>query len=206
MFGHLLGNMFMLDASTGSGGATDPVPALDDQGNPIVTPAGDDPLPGATKPDNTPSPTDDKTVPYDRFKQKNDEAKALAEELNAIKATQAAAEAKQLEEDGKWKELYEQAEEDKKALAADALQTKKRSELIKAGYDDGQAERFLRYLDGSTDDEISASIEVLKADVPPKQTQEYVDPSLNNGPDGKPANTDAFEYGKDLLARALGKK
>src|SRR5699024_11234874 len=51
---------------------------------------------------------DDRRIPYERFKQKVDEANALKEKLAEIEREQAEAEKAELEAQNKYKELYEQ--------------------------------------------------------------------------------------------------
>lgn len=153
------------------------------------------------------TPTDDKVftqaqvdaIISDRLareRKRSEDAKAEAE---------AEAERQRLAEAKQYKELAQSYKEDLEALKGDALKAKKESALIKAGYTDEQVARYERYLDGETDEDIAASIEILKADIPPKK-KTYVDPSVNNGESGKPSNPDATSYGKELFARAFGKK
>lgn len=72
---------------------------------------------GATTPpaDTTAQPsegkTEDKNVPYDRFKEVNEEKKQLAARLAEVERLQKEAETKQLEEQQRYKELYEKEKE-----------------------------------------------------------------------------------------------
>lgn len=160
--------------------------------------------PGDTKDDSL----DDKSIPYDRFKEVNDKRKELEARLAEIERQKEEDEAAKLIEQNKYKELYEQAQAKIESERADALKTRKEVALIKAGYSDEQSERLLRYVDGEDSEGISASIETLKEDIPPKQSQSkgYVDPSINNGTGGKPASPDGADLGRSLLEKALGKK
>lgn len=124
---------------------------------------------------------------------------------DAQAGAKAEAERQRLEEAEQYKELAESYKADLEALRGDALKAKKESALIKAGYTGEQVTRYLRYLDGETDEDIAASIETLKADIPPKK-KTYVDPSVNNGESGKPSHPDASDYGRELFDRAFGKK
>lgn len=179
----------------------------EEHGEPDGTPeeqGGGTTPPEADNSEETTPPTDDKRIPYDRFKEKVDEANALKAKLAEFERQKTDAETQQLKDQEKYKELYEQAQETIATKEADALKYRKEAALVKAGYTDEQATRYLRYLEGDTDEEVSASIEVLKADIPPKQSQ-YVDPSAGSG-GGLPPKPDATNYGRDLLNKALGKK
>src|SRR5699024_8935673 len=77
--------------------------------------------------------TQDK-VPYDRFKQKVDEANALKDKLAEIEREQAEAKRKELEETEQYKELYEQAKEEAEARRQQALAGQKNKTLTLAVY------------------------------------------------------------------------
>lgn len=63
-------------------------------------------------------------VPYDRFKAVNDKAKALAQQLAELEARQKAEQEKQLAEQGKFRELYEKAEAERRDLERQHLRFK----------------------------------------------------------------------------------
>lgn len=114
-------------------------------------------------------------------------------------ATRKEAEQKQLVEQEQFKQLYEQTQQELQQFKADALTAKKDAMLAKAGYSEEQIEKYRKYLDGDTDESLSASLEELKTDIPTKK--EYVDPSASNGKREKPETTDLKEAGKSLYQR-----
>lgn len=110
------------------------------------------------------------------------------------------AERKALEEQGKYKEMYEELLQEIEAQKAQALEIRKETLLLGAGYTQEQAERYKKYLTGSTDEELAEALETLKADIPP--APKYVDPvSLGNGRKTEPQQVDPAEYGKSLFAK-----
>lgn len=141
--------------------------------------------------------TEDK-VPYDRFKSKVDEANELKRKLQAYETDAQEAERKRLEEAQNYKELAETYKAELEAQKADAFNAKKEALLVKAGYTDEQVTRYVRFLSGDTPEEIQASLDELKADVPPKT---YVDPSAGNGAKGKAEQTDASDIGRSAFER-----
>ena len=153
--------------------------------------------PTAAEPENKPETTFTQAevdeIIAKRLAREKEKAKAAAE------AARQEAEQKQLEEQEQYKELYEQKQRELEQLKADALTAKKDTMLAKAGYTDEQIEKYRKYLDGDTDETLSASLEELKADIPPKQV--YVDPSASNGKRDKPETTDLKEAGKSLYQR-----
>src|SRR5690625_1281336 len=125
--------------------------------------------------ENTEETVVENRIPYERFKAKVDEANALKERLAEIERQQEDARHKELEENEQYKELYEQAHETIEKQKEDALNVKKESLLVQAGYSDEQTAKLSKLVEGNTDEEISQSIEDLKATFPVKQ--KYVDPS-----------------------------
>lgn len=110
------------------------------------------------------------------------------------------AERKALEDQGKYKEMYEALQKDLAAKDAQVVEVRKQSLLLAAGYTQEQVDRFIKYLVGATDDEINISLETLKADIPP--TGNYVDPSnKGNQQRQQQDQKDPYEYGKDVFAR-----
>jgi hypothetical protein len=111
------------------------------------------------------------------------------------------AERKALEEQGKYKEMYEQLQKDLEAEKQNALKAKKQALLIAEGYTKEQAERYVKFIDGETDEELATALEVLKADIPPKQAT-YVDPATQgNGKKQEHKQEQPFDYGKSVFAR-----
>lgn len=126
----------------------------------------------------------------DREKKKRDEA---------VQKERDEAERKRLEEEGKYKEVAEKLQAELDAIKGDALSAKKESLLAKAGYTEEQITKYLKYIDGTNDEELSESVEALKADVPP--TPKYADPHVNNGTKIEPKKTDLQETGKSMYQR-----
>src|SRR5699024_1435907 len=105
-------------------------------------------------------------IPYDRFKQKVDEANALKAELDEFKQSQAEAKRKELEETEQYKELYEQAKAEAEAIRQQALAVQKNTALTLAGYNDEQAQTLAKLVEGETAEEIAESIKTLQATFP----------------------------------------
>lgn len=145
----------------------------------------------------------DNKIPYERFKSKVDEANELKRELEQYKKERDEAERKKLEEQEEYKVLAEKYREEADAIRADALNAKKDALLSKAGYTDEQVERYRKYLEGNSDEEITEALEQLKADIPPKKN--FVDPSAGNGGREKPKPTDLSDEGKTLYQRLKAK-
>src|SRR5690625_2534783 len=144
-----------------------------------------------------------KHIPYERFKQKVDEANALKKKLAEIEEAKAEAERKKLEEQNEYKTLYEQALQQAEEAKQEALATKKSAMLAQAGYDDEQTKLLTKLVEGETDEEISESIKLLKATIPAKDN--YGDPSAFNGAKEKPKTVDAEEVGRNAVSRVLHK-
>lgn len=127
----------------------------------------------------------------EREKKKRDEA---------LQKEREEAERKRLEEEGKYKEVAEKLQAQLNAIQGDALKAKKDALLAKAGYTDEQIAKYLKYVDGTTDEELAESVKALIADIPP-QTKTYADPHVNNGPKNEPKKTDLQEKGKTMYQR-----
>lgn len=146
----------------------------------------------------------DNRIPYDRFKEKVDEANRLKKELAALKEQQEAAERAKLEEQNEYKKLYEQAQEQLAAARTDALNVKKDALLAKAGYTDEQIEKLRHAVTGDTDEAIAQSVEELKAVITPKP--DYADPSPMNDVPSRPEPEDGVELGRSLFDKLKAKK
>lgn len=120
----------------------------------------------------------------------------------AVKKERDEAEKRQLEEQSEYKALYEKAQEQIATQQADALNAKRNTLLIKAGYSEEQVERLGRYVVGETGEELTESLEALKADIPPKK--DYIDPSPM-GAGRKPKPTDEVEAGRSAVSKVLHK-
>jgi len=121
----------------------------------------EDPNPGGVTPDPkpvTPDPVtpDQKTIPYERFKEVNDKAKTLEDQLKAITDAQKQADEDKLKEENKWKDLYEKTEKEK---------TEKEKELLRlrVASRKGLPELLIDRLKGETEQELEADAEQLLA-------------------------------------------
>ena len=148
---------------------------------------------------------DDKKIPYDRFKQKVDEVNALKEELAKIKEAEEAKRREDLEEQEKYKELYEELVRKSQEQEKERLEKSKQEALKSAGYDDTQVELMLKLVTGESEEDIKDSIETLKKTFPVNQGKPYVDPSADNGGRSKPKAKDGEEYGKDMFKKLFDK-
>jgi len=148
-------------------------------------------------------------IPYDRFKQKVDEANELKRRLAELEKAKEDGERKKLEEQNEFKTLYEKAQAELAELqskAAEAqLETLRTNLLVNAGYTGEQLERVRKYIVGADEDALKASLEELKQDIPPKSGG--VDPQVGNNPKQPPQPKDLTEEGKSAYQRlkALGK-
>lgn len=143
------------------------------------------------------------TIPYDRFKQKVDEANALKEKLAEFESAQAESERKKLEEQNEYKTLYEQALEQADQAKQEALSTKKNALLTRAGYGEKQTNHLLKLVSGDTDEEIAESIAELQKAFPLQD--DYGDPGAFNGAKAKPETVDAEEVGRTAISKVLHK-
>src|SRR5690625_2735288 len=152
---------------------------------------------------NTDEQKVDNRIPYDRFKQKVDEANALKEKLAEIKRKQEEDKRKELEEQNEYKTLYEQAKKDAEQAKQEALNVKKDALLMQAGYSQEQAKLLVKLVDGEDVEEISDSIKQLRAAIPAKDN--YADPSAMNGKKDKPETVGADEVGAKVFERIKNK-
>lgn len=146
---------------------------------------------------------ENKQIPYDRFKQKVDEANALKEKLAEIERQQEEAKRKELEEKEEYKTLYEQALQQAEQAKQEAIGIKKNALLTQAGYSAEQAKLLVKLVEGDSDEEISESIKLLQATIPVQD--KYGDPSAFNGAKEKPKTVDAEELGRNAVSRVLHK-
>lgn len=117
----------------------------------------------------------------------------------ALEEERKKSERERLLEQEKYKDLYESLQKDLEAQRATALRAKKESLLVKAGYTEEQAQRYLKFIDGETDDELNASLDALKADIPPKK--QYGDPNPGNGGKAVPKKKDLVDKGREQYHR-----
>lgn len=124
-----------------------------DETKPTETPVVNQPAEGTATPPpaDTTAPTseeksEDKAIPYDRFKAVNEEKKALAAELEAMKKSQEEAEKKQLEEQQRYKELYEKEKEQNAAKEASLREAQQKTQFMGAIEGLGLADKDVAYM------------------------------------------------------------
>lgn len=114
--------------------------------------------------------------------QLSEEEREIAREIEAYKAKIAEIDAKIAE------------------YAAKKVDDLKREAMRKRYYTDEQIERYLKFVEGETREEIERSIAALAQDIPPKGDN-FADPSPFNGVKQKPTAADPGEVGKTLFER-----
>ena len=190
----LLG-LTMYDADNGGGAGDSSADAIEE------TPEGDN-VDTVEEPENN---TEEKTFTQAELDQII--ADRLAREKkkrdDAVKAAEAEAERKRLEEQNDYKTLYEQAKEEAEQAVQKALGIKKSALLTQAGYSEEQAQLLVKLVEGNDDEAIAESIKLLKATVPTQDN--YADPSAFNGAKDKPVAVDAEEVGRNAVSRVLHK-
>lgn len=122
----------------------------------------------------------------------------------ALERERQEAEKKRLEEQQQYKELAEKLKAEIAEKEAKALEASKRALMAQAGYTEEQINRYSKFVTGTNEDEIKASLEELKTDIPPKPS--YVDPTVTNPPVYYPKQESGYDYGKALFNRIRGKK
>lgn len=159
--------------------------------------------PPAAEPSEPQEPKVDNKIPYDRFKQKVDEANELKRQLSEYQKQQEELERKKLEEANEFKSLYEKTQAELERLKTEAqtatIEKVKTDLLVQAGYTGEQLERVRKYISGTDEDSLKASLDEVKADIPPKSNG--VDPSAGNAPKQQPKPADPAEKGRSLYQR-----
>lgn len=172
--------------------------------------AGTNPGPEPEEPKGTPN---EPTPEGDEADKKNGGEKLLTQaEVQKIidgivarerKRAEDQAEKERLEEEGKYRELYEKAVAEKESLEqqfkTEQLNRTKAKMVAEAGYSGAQVEFAVQTLKGETEEELKASMEALKQAFPPSEA--HADPSPGNGPRHKPTPKPDAEYGKELFQR-----
>jgi hypothetical protein len=124
-------------------------------------PPGDPPPPVADKKDDDSPPA---TIPYDRFKEVNEEKTTLRKQLDDILKAQKDAEDKKLQDEKKWQELAESKDKELKAKEAELLR-------VKIAAQKNLPIDLIDRLKGETEEEISADadklLEFIKSDESP---------------------------------------
>lgn len=81
-----------------------------------------------------------------------------------------------------YKTKLEELRAERAELENQIVTSKKQNALVLAGYSLEQSTKYHQFLTGSTDEEIAASIEKLKSDVPPKGHSQGADVSYHGKP------------------------
>lgn len=136
-------------------------------------------------------------------------AREKAKTDKVIAEAQAEAERKKLEEASEFKALYEAEklarEQVEEKSRKDALETKKQTLLIGAGYDVEKLPDLLGFITGDDEDAIVASVERFKTVAPPVPA--YVDPAAAGGGGRRqPAQDDGYEAARERARKLLKRK
>jgi hypothetical protein len=164
--------------------------------DPTDPPAGDDPVKTFTQAELE-----------EIVKKRLERERRKAEEL--LTQQREEADRKKLEEQNEFKSLYEKTQAELEQIRKDAevakLEATKTNLLVSAGYTGEQLERVRKYVVGTNDEELTASLEELKQDIPPKAGG--VDPSVNNPQRQQPQPKDLADEGRSIYERlkAAGK-
>lgn len=113
------------------------------------------------------------------------------------------AEKEKLKENEEFKELADTYKAELEEYKAQVIEHSKEKALIKAGYSSEQVERYSKFVEGSTDEEISESVSELLKDIQPTRT--YADPSAGNSSKGKAPKKDSTKIGLDMYEKIKGK-
>lgn len=132
--------------------------------------------------------------------QTEEEAQKQAEETSE----QTEEEAEILSEIEAYKAKIEELDAKIAEYAAKKVDDLKRELMRKYHYTDEQIDRYLKFIEGGTREEIERSIAKLAEDIAPKGDS-FADPSPMNGIKQKPAPADPAEIGKSLFERIKNK-
>lgn len=111
-------------------------------------------------PQSPPKEPEPKTIPYDRFKEVNDLKIKAEEELQKIKDGQKAADEKKLQDENKWKELYEKEKTEKASKELELLR-------LRVAAEKGVPADLVDRLVGATKEELEADADKLLTFVKP---------------------------------------
>ena len=84
-----------------------------------------------------------------------------------------------------------------------AVQARKEQAMRRFNYSDEQIQKYVKFIEGDTADEIDRSVLQLSKDIAPNNY--YGDPSINNGAASKPKAVDKKEVGRNAVKRILNK-
>lgn len=154
------------------------------------------PVPAAEPPKTDPQP-EEHMIPKSRFDEVNNRAKEAEAKLAEREAEDAEREKKALEESGKFKELYEKAEAEKKSLT---LEVVKRDLIQEAITSNKLHPRLSKMVQGSNEEEIKKSLEdaiAYQAETLEKLKEgKTADDNAGGGGSKKPAPMSAEEWMK----------
>jgi len=133
-------------------------------------------------------------------------AREKAKTEKAVEEARAEAERKRLEDEAKFKELYEaekaaREQVEAKARAAEML-AKKQALLLEAGYSADKLADIFGFITGDDEESVKASVERFKAVAPP--TPAYVDPTTGGGGRQQPGQKDdSYEKARERARKLL---
>lgn len=130
-------------------------------------------------------------------------AKAKVEADEKAEKERLEAERKNLEEQEKYKELYQNLEKQVADEKVKTLDAKKETLLVGAGYAPEQVVLVKGLLKGDSEDELKASLESVKQVILPLNTG--ADPSPGNPRRGNPEPKDPADVGRNLYAELKAK-
>ncbi|PEA75086.1 hypothetical protein [Bacillus wiedmannii] len=163
-----------------------------------------DPNPG--DPQDPPTPPESPTPPTPTHTDEDVQrmisealAKAKAEANEKAEKERQEAERKELVEKEKFKELYENLQQQLGEEKVKALDAKKETILVSAGYSAEQIVLIKDLLKGETDEDLKQSLESVKLAVLPLNNG--ADPSPGNPRRGNPEPKDLTDVGRDMYAR-----
>lgn len=84
-----------------------------------------------------------------------------------------------------------------------AVEARKVQAMKEHNYSDEQIEKYVKFIEGSTTDEIDRSVLQLSQDITPGIY--YADPSAFNGAKAKPKTVDKKQIGRNAVQRVLSK-
>src|SRR5699024_9952882 len=84
-----------------------------------------------------------------------------------------------------------------------AVQARKEQAMRRFNYSDEQIQKYVKFVEGDTADEIDRSVLQLSKDIAPNNY--YGDPSINNGAASKPKAVDKKEIGRNAVKRIMSK-
>lgn len=107
-------------------------------------------------------------------------------------------------EQGKYKELYEETQQELAQIKRNAILE---SSMLKAGYSESQIEKYGKYIEGEDESEISESILALAEDIVPEAKKgNQIEPSPYPAGSKQPKAKEGTDYGKQAYERIKKRK